>query len=83
MLRGNGGCDKSSGPFEVSGGTISIGPLRSTMMACTSAALTTQEQHYLDALQAARTYAVAGPRLELFRADGGIAVLFERDPSTG
>jgi len=82
-VQGNGGCNQYSGPFRVSADTISIGPLQATKMACMTAALTTQEQHYLDALQGARTYAVAGPRLELFRADGGTAVLFERDPTSG
>ena len=48
------------------------------MMACTDAAVSTQEQQYLQALELAKTFEVVGDRLSLFRADGGYAVVFER-----
>ncbi len=53
---------------------ISIGPLASTMKACTDDALQTQEQHYLAALQLAKTYRIRGDQLELQREGGTIAV---------
>ncbi len=64
--------------YDVKGDTIKLGPFRSTLKACTDPALATQEQKYLAALELATTFQVTGPRLELFRADGGIAATFER-----
>lgn len=65
------------GPYEVTGDTITLGPLASTPRACADDAVQTQEQQYFAALALATTYQVTGNRLELFRADGGIAVSFE------
>ena len=62
---------------------IEIGPLASTMMACVDAALSTQEQQYLEALQLATSYRVTGARLELLRDGGTIAATFEPTPSGG
>jgi heat shock protein HslJ len=56
--------------------SISIGPLASTLRACADPALDTQEQQYLAALQLAASFQAAGNRLDLMRADGGIAVSF-------
>ncbi len=44
-------------------------------------ALSTQEQHYLAALQLAKTYRIRGDQLELQREGGTIAVTFERAPT--
>ena len=77
-VSGNSGCNTFHGAAKIDGTTITIGPLASTMMACTDAALSTQEQQYLQALEAAKTFEVVGDRLSLFRADGGYAVVFER-----
>ena len=76
-IAGNGGCNTFSGPYEITGDTIKIGDLASTLMACADPELQTQEQHYLEALGLATTYRVTGTRLELLRADGGLAVTFE------
>jgi heat shock protein HslJ len=77
-VSGNGGCNTFSGGVKVDGTNITIGPLASTMMACTDAAVGTQEQQYLHALELAKTFEVVGDRLSLFRDDGGYAVTFER-----
>jgi heat shock protein HslJ len=77
-ISGNGGCNGFSGPYSVTGRTIDIGPLASTMMACTDEALTTQEQHYVAALQLATSFRVTGDRLELLRDGGTIAATFDR-----
>ena len=76
QVSGDAGCNTFTGPFTVDGLTIKIGPLASTLRACANEAENTQEQKYLAALQAATTYAVAGSRLDLIRADGGFAVTF-------
>lgn len=83
QVSGNGGCNGFSGPYAVSGKTIEIGPLASMMMACTDDALTTQEQHYLEALQLATSYRVTGNRLDLLRDGGTIAATFEATPAGG
>lgn len=76
QVSGDAGCNTFSGEFTVTGSTFEIGALASTQMACADPAVSTQEQQYLAALQAATTYAVAGSRLDLMRADGGYAVTF-------
>jgi heat shock protein HslJ len=80
-ISGNGGCNGFSGPYSVSGKTIEIGPLASTMMACTDQALNTQERHYLEALQLATSYRVTGTRLDLLRDGGTIAATFDATPA--
>lgn len=82
-ISGNGGCNSFSGPYSVSGRTIEIGPLASTMMACTDDALNTQEQHYLAALQLATSFRLTGSRLDLLRDGGTIAATFEATPAEG
>jgi len=49
----------------VTGSTISIGPLVSTMMACAEA-VTSQETRYLKALQDAERYTLDGPYLLIY-----------------
>jgi heat shock protein HslJ len=77
-VSGNGGCNSFSGSATTNGSDITIGPLASTMMACTDEAKSTQEQQYTQALELAKTFEVAGDRLSLFREDGGYAAVFER-----
>jgi heat shock protein HslJ len=76
-VSGEGGCNNFNGPYTVSGTSITIGPLASTLRACGDPALDTQEQEYLAALQLASSFQAAGNRLDLMRADGGIAVSFQ------
>jgi heat shock protein HslJ len=77
-VSGNGGCNSFNGAVTVSGSDITIGPLATTLMACTDEAKSTQEQQYLQALELAKTFEVVGDRLSLFREDGGYAAVFER-----
>jgi heat shock protein HslJ len=80
-VSGDGGCNGFNGPYTAAADEITIGPLASTMKACVDEALSTQEQHYLAALQLAKTYRVRGDTLELQREGGTIAVTFERAPT--
>ncbi len=78
QISGTGGCNTFSGPYSVDDSVIAIGPLASTLRACADPAVDQQEQQYLQALALAKTFVVAGDRLDLFREDGGFAVSFQR-----
>ncbi|MGZ4753779.1 MAG: META domain-containing protein [Acidimicrobiia bacterium] len=82
QVSGDSGCNTFGGPYEANGTTIKLGPLHTTLRACAEAALQTQEQQYQAALEQATTFSVTGERLDLFRADGGIAATFEKAPAT-
>jgi heat shock protein HslJ len=76
-ITGDAGCNTFNGPYVVTLTKIRIGPLASTRRACPSEEVATQETHYLAALELATTFRVTGARLELFRADGGLAATFD------
>jgi heat shock protein HslJ len=75
-VSGNTGCNSFNGPYEIDGQDITIGPLASTLAACPTEELTTQETNYLNALQLAKTFEVAGSRLDLFREGNTYAVSY-------
>ena len=55
-IEGNAGCNAFSGPYTAIGTSMTIGPLATTRMACSSPALDTQEQQLLTALQSVATW---------------------------
>ena len=57
-IEGNAGCNAFSGPYTAVGTSMTIGPLATTRMACSSPALDTQEQQLLTALQSVATWEV-------------------------
>ncbi len=68
-ISGNAGCNTYNGTYEVTGTTMKIGPLSTTMMAC-EPDVTKQETNYLAALGRVTKYTIRGDQLEL-RDDGG------------
>ena len=71
QVSGNATCNQYNGPYtSKDDGTIKIGPLMSTKMACASEELNKQETAFLAALGNATSYSITGNRLEL-RDDGG------------
>lgn len=78
QISGDSGCNTFSGTYSTSGDTITIGTLASTQRACADPAVDTQEQQYLSALGQAKTFTVAGNRLDLYREDGGYAASYTR-----
>jgi heat shock protein HslJ len=77
-LSGNSGCNTYS-PYTVDGNQITIGPLSSTMMACSDpAGVMEQEAQYLAALGTAATYQIEGTTLELRTKDGALAVDYSK-----
>jgi len=83
QVSGNSGCNTFSGGYTTSENTIAIGPLASTQRACADPAVDEQEQQYLTALGLAKTFTVAGRRLDLYRADGGYAASYTRAANAG
>jgi len=78
-VSGNGGCNTFSGPYKAGAdGSIAIGPLATTLMACAKPELQNQEEQYVHALQLATTYKVTGNRLDLFRPGNVYAVTMQR-----
>jgi len=57
-VSGRGGCNHYSGSVDYGKGTIKVGPLISTKMACMEDGLMQQESAYLKALQDAERYQV-------------------------
>lgn len=55
-IEGDAGCNAFSGPYTAIGTSMTIGPLATTRMACSSPALDTQEQQLLTALQSVATW---------------------------
>jgi heat shock protein HslJ len=78
QISGDSGCNTFSGTYTTSGATIAIGTLASTTRACADPAVDTQEQQYLTALSLAKTFAVAGNRLDLYREGGTYAASYTR-----
>ncbi len=68
-LSGNAGCNTYNGTYEVSGDSLTIGPLATTKKAC-EPDVTEQEANYLAALGRVTTYTIRGDQLEL-RDDAG------------
>lgn len=76
-VSGSGGCNQFNGPVEKWGATLTIGPLVSTRRACTPA-LMDQEDRFLAALEAVRTYRFDGPWLLMADGDGDDLLRFTR-----
>ena len=73
---GNATCNQFNGRYDANDGTIKVGPLASTRMACPTAEQQDQETAYLAALEAATTYAITGGALELRDASGALQASF-------
>lgn len=69
-ISGNSSCNSFSGSYTASGADLKISELMSTMMACADQALMQQESDYVNALSAARGFALAGDQLTI-SYDGG------------
>jgi heat shock protein HslJ len=80
-VAGSAGCNNFFGGFTQGDGTITIGPLASTMMACTEpAGAMDQETQFLAAVQSAATYQLDGDSLTLRTQDDAMAVVMRREP---
>jgi heat shock protein HslJ len=73
-IAGDSGCNTYSGPYTVSGWSMTIGPLASSRAACSTAELSTQEQQYQAALQAVTSWATDADGIVLRNASGATLV---------
>ncbi len=79
---GNATCNQFNGSYDANDGTIRIGPLASTRMACPTTEQQDQETAYLAALEASTTYAITGGTLELRDASGALQASFAAGAET-
>jgi heat shock protein HslJ len=71
QVRGSSGCNTYFGSYEVSGDSITVGPLAMTEMACLEPeGAMEQEMYYLEFLMEGQTFRLSDDRLEIFRSDG-------------
>ena len=79
-VSGSGGCNRLSGAFTRTGSALRIGQLASTKMACADPARSAVEAQFLQALQTAATYRLAGPQQLVLLDEGGrtLALLASR-----
>ena len=69
-VSGETGCNMFTGPYTLSGSSISLGPLATTRRACVSEDANRQEQAFLAALSATTRYELTGDQLT-FRDNTG------------
>lgn len=79
-VSGDGSCNSFFGPFEASGTAIRLGEMVTTLMACLDAVMD-QEQAFLEALESADSYSIAGSTLEM-RSGNKVLLLFQAVPTT-
>lgn len=70
-ISGNAGCNTYNGTYEVSGESMTIGPLATTRMMC-EPDVSKQEANYLAALGRVTTYTIRGDQLELRDDEGAL-----------
>lgn len=77
-VSGSGGCNRLTGAYQSGPGTLRVGPVASTRMACLDQGTGERETRFFAALEATRGYRIAGRVLTL-TGDGGqtLAVLEE------
>ena len=71
---GSGGCNRLAGSYELSGGSVRVGPVAATRMACAEDVME-REDTFLRVLAATTRYAIDGPSLALLENDRVVARL--------
>jgi len=70
QIHGSAGCDSYSGLYEVSDGTIKVGPIAITEMACLDPeGVMDQELTFVQFLQDAQTFRLTDEQLQIFTFD--------------
>ncbi len=81
-IGGNSGCNRYSAKVQLDGSKVAItAPLSTRRLCIAPAGVMEQEQQFLAALTSVATLRQEGPRLELRRADGALALILRRLPT--
>lgn len=75
-------CNSFKGPYELTGSSLSIGPLATTQRACPLAVMQAEER-YLEALDRAVAYSATDSELTLFGEGEKVIATFERAQKVG
>ncbi|HVQ27791.1 MAG TPA: META domain-containing protein [Planctomycetota bacterium] len=75
-VAGSAGCNRYFGRANAVTGRMLVGPLGSTLMACEANGVMTQEQRFLELMQAASSYSVTGDQLRLGPSANTITLVF-------
>jgi heat shock protein HslJ len=79
-LFGSTGCNRFRGPYTANATTLTVGPVASTLAACTSDALNAQEQAILSALDGEVSYLISANRLQISYDNGQQALTYQATP---
>jgi heat shock protein HslJ len=79
-LDGNAGCNNYFGSYTLSGSTISIGTLGTTVMSCGEPGVMDLETTYLAVLPQMNLYTVSGNELTLSDGTGKITMIYDTTP---
>jgi heat shock protein HslJ len=71
---GSGGCNRYAAPYRIDGGSIGIGPVLSTRMACQEPAMGV-ETRYFELLESAASWTTDGQEVIVVTADGEELIL--------
>lgn len=70
-LSGSSGCNSYSGPYQINGSGITVGPIATTLMACMDPSEVMEIEHmYQEWLLDAQTFTLREGQLMIFRSDG-------------
>ena len=75
-VAGSAGCNRYFGRANAVTGRMRVGPLGSTLMACEANGVMTQEQRFLELLQASSSYSVIGDELRLGPSANTVTLVF-------
>lgn len=82
-VSGSAGCNRFGGGYTVDGEAISFSQLFSTRMFCPQDGIMDQEIAFLNALEAASSFAIEGNQLIITYGDGQQLVFIQQSPLTG
>jgi len=79
-LSGNAGCNSYAGGYAMSGNTLAIGNLVTTLMFCPETGVMDLETTYLEFLPRITRYSISGNELTLSDANGTINMVYDTTP---
>jgi len=79
-VTGSAGCNRYFAPYNLTGTSLSIGPVGSTKMYCGADGVMQQESTFLASLVKAKTFTISGNQLSLADANGTTLLSFAKEP---